>query len=125
MKYSIRKLDNRFSYSSHFAYCVMFKKDMDDEQGPLNFEKAIDWFRKAYGASANITNWVKIHSYYDRRLQFVPNHDPMPEIVNPNWSWSIDYNELRIYIKTDAELSFFKLTYPSTYNKKHPMQPTL
>lgn len=125
MKYSIRKLDNRFSYSEHFAYCIMFDRNMDVNQGPLNFELALDWFRKTYGSSATIVNWAQIHNYYDRRIQFVANHDPMPAIVNQMWSWSLDYNELRIYVKTDKELSFFKLAYPSSNSKKHPMQPKL
>jgi hypothetical protein len=31
---------------------------------------------------------------------------------NPHWSWSNSYQDLRIYVATEKELTFFQLAHP-------------
>jgi hypothetical protein len=34
-----------------------------------------------------------------------------PTHCNPHWSWTNGYDDLRIYVATDAEMAFFTLKY--------------
>ena len=45
----------------------------------------------------------------EKRQQFkVPDSD-VPAFINPLWSWTNGSNNLRLYMKSEKELSFFKL----------------
>ena len=69
MKYTVQKLDGRFSYHRYFKYYIGFSHRMSDGHGPLSFTRA------------------------------------------HNWSWTNRMDELRIYVKGDAELVFFQLAH--------------
>jgi hypothetical protein len=36
----------------------------------------------------------------------------LPDVCNTHWSWTNGYNDLRIYVASDKELTFFQLAHP-------------
>jgi hypothetical protein len=121
MKYQIQKLDGRYSYNQHFKYYIGFPARMSFNQGPADFTQALKWFFATYGWSAEIRNWMDILQWHSTSVPLMmvrggfarpmPKH--MPEECNELWSWSNGYDDLRIYVKSDAELSFFQLAHPN------------
>jgi hypothetical protein len=100
---------------------------MSNNQGPLNFDRCLQWFVQTYGWSAEIrqyseiSRWVSINQTMNRQMirKFGNNHPigippapDLPDSCNPYWSWTNGYNDLCIYIKSDSELVFFQLANP-------------
>jgi hypothetical protein len=115
MKYKIVKLDGRWSYRKHFEYAIIFSGRMSNSRGPANFAEAQKWFFDTYGWSAEIRQWIDIREYYHNVFNYIrPNAiDDMPECVNQFWSWSNGYDDLRIYVRSEAEVTFFRLKFLS------------
>ena len=119
MKYTIQKLDGRFSYNQDFKYYIGFSKRMSHGHGPLQFTQVQKWFVDTYGWSAEIVQWTDIRSWYSKSVPMMavkggwvkPNTEDLPVECNPIWSWSNSYEDLRIYVKSDAELAFFQLAH--------------
>jgi hypothetical protein len=114
MKYKTVKLDGRWSYRKFFEYAIIFTGRMTNQQGPAHFSEAQKWFFDTYGWSAEIRQWADIRDYYHNVYNYIrPNAiDTMPECVNPYWSWTNGYDDLRIYVKSPQELTLFQLKYP-------------
>lgn len=123
MRYEIVKLDGRFTYRKLFGYCIKFSDNMARGQGPLHFNSVLEWFRDTYGWSAeirqydNIIKWVAnsqlmMNQFSSVRLAQGISTD-RPNHCNPHWSWTNGYDDLRIYVKSDAELNFFQLKWPT------------
>ena len=114
MKYKIVKLDGRWSYRKHFEYAIIFSNRMTSWKGPQHFSRAQRYFFDTYGWSAEIRQWADMKSYYSNPYMYSgPNPPPeMPACVNPNWSWTNGYEDLRIYVKSPQELTLFQLKYP-------------
>jgi len=120
MKYTVQKMDGRFSYRKWFDYCIGFTNIMSDRQGPLYFNQALKWFTNSYGWSAEIRQYANMKQWTDihRHLQKLPIGTQKLDIVeysdicNSKWSWTNGSSDLRIYVATDAELSFFCLAHP-------------
>jgi hypothetical protein len=123
MKYTIQRLDGRYSYNKYFKYCIEYPNRMNFSQGPENFTKAQHWFFKTYGWSAEVRQWNEILRYYHLTANIpawkvglgagVPN---LPESVNFTWSWQTgdgNYTKSRIYVRDDPELTFFQLAHPN------------
>lgn len=123
MRYEIQKLDGRFTYRDLFGYCIKFSNSMARSHGPLHFNQVLEWFRDTYGWSAEIRQ-------YDAMLKWVGNSQRIinqfssgrqaqnilgdkPAACNAHWSWTNGYDDLRIYVATDAELNFFQLKWPN------------
>ena len=115
MKYDILKLDGRFTYRDLFAYCIKFSNRMTNGLGPQHFNDVMKWFTDTYGWSAevrqydNMMKWAQNHMIFGRMI--VTTQD-LPECCNPHWSWTNGYDDLRIYVQSDAELNFFQLRWP-------------
>jgi hypothetical protein len=122
MKYTVHKLDGRFSYRDWFEYYIGFSNNMVYQGGPLHFNDALKWFMNTYGWSAEIRS-------YEKMLKWVANSQMIarqpsafslasgilterPDHCNPLWSWTNGYDDLRIYVKSPAELAFFQLRFP-------------
>ena len=81
------------------------------------FSKAQQWFFDTYGWSAEIRQYSEIVDWYVRSVPMMrvsknyqrPLPKDLPAVCNPHWSWTNVYNDLRIYVATDKELSFFQL----------------
>ena len=124
MKYTIQRLDGRFTYRDWFQYYIGFSQNMSNNQGPLNFDHCLQWFIQTYGWSAEIRQYADMHrwvgmnqSMTQQMIRKFGNNHPLsisaapdlPTSCNPYWSWTNGYNDLRIYVKSDQELSFFQL----------------
>jgi len=67
------------------------------------------WMIETYGYSAEVRDFMYIRGMLLKRQQFnVPNSDA-PYFVNQLWSWTNGSENLRIYMKSEKEVSFFKL----------------
>ena len=109
MEYKVKKLDGRYSHRKYFKYCVEFDKS---QWGPLKFHNALKWMMETYGYTAEIREWQHITHLHQQRSTYNLTDSKVPDVVNQTWSWTNEYN-LRIYIKSDKELSFFKLKWSS------------
>jgi hypothetical protein len=127
MKYTIQRLDGRFTYRNWFQYYIGFSHQMSHDQGPLNFDHCLQWFIQTYGWSAEIRQYSDMHRWVDinqnitqRMIKRFGNNHPLgipaapdlPTSCNPYWSWTNGYSDLRIYVKSDPELVFFQLANP-------------
>lgn len=81
---------------------------MSYNRSVLHFNNVIQWFTTTYGPSTEIRMWKDILTHH-QRFGAILEQDPLPEYVNFSWSWTNGYEDLRIYVKGDKELSFFKL----------------
>ena len=126
MKYIIQRLDKRYSHANLFQYYIGFKPSMASDRGPEYFNEALQWFTRTYSWSAEIKQYKDIKRYntafnnvaQQMKQKFgnhplgVPNQQTIPSYCNELWSWSNLYDDLRIYVATDRELTFFQLTFP-------------
>jgi len=125
MKYTIQRLDKRYSHADLFQYYIGFKPRMDADRGPECFNEVLQWFTRTYGWSAEIKQHVNMKQYgkaynnvtHHMNQKFgIPlnqmTHQLIPGFCNELWSWSNLYDDLRIYTATHRELTFFQLTFP-------------
>ncbi len=118
MKYKIVRLDGRWSYRKYFEYAIIFSNKMTSWRGPEHFTQVQKYFFDSYGWSAEIRLWDNMLEYVTAIHRFVatnaglPINLEMPEGVNPYWSWTNGYDDLRIYVKSQQELTLFTLKYP-------------
>lgn len=120
MKYTITRLDGRYSYREQFEYYIGFSGTMARGHGPLYYNHAIKWFINTYGWSAEVREYMKIQRW-TATLQLSPKlalHmatdilEQQSEHCNPHWSWTNAYEDLRVYVASDRELAFFQLAHP-------------
>ena len=114
MKYKIRKLDGRYSYREFFKYTIVFNRGMNHHnRGVEWFNTTKLWFEQSYGTSAEIRDWKTVRDWYHRMAPvnalFQDQQYTVPEFVNYAWSWTNGYDDLRIYVRGEQELAFFKL----------------
>jgi len=86
-------------------------------QGPVNFNRALKWFIDTYGYSAEVRHYSEIKKYYRSMKQFgispaVPDSVDDNVFCNPLWSWTLGYNDLRVYVANEREVVFFQLAHP-------------
>ena len=112
MKYEIVKLDGRYTHRDLFQYCIKFGQRMGINRGPLCFTQAQRWFFETYGWSAEIRQYDDIVRWFKTNNRWInPTPMDLPPECNPHWSWTNGYDDLRIYVATDAELTFFQLKF--------------
>lgn len=119
MKYQIIRLDGRYSHRDLFEYCIKFSNRMSVDQGPLHFNDGVKWFVDTYGWSAEIRDYDKMQKWTIQTTQWMGNYrvaqgvlEELPEHCNPYWSWTNGYDDLRIYVRSSAEIAFFQLRFP-------------
>jgi hypothetical protein len=128
MKYTIQRLDGRHTYKNLFQYYIGFSNRMSNNQGPLNFTLAQKWFTETYGWSAEVRQYAEILEWSDiknamnglMRRKFSGHPllknpgsgyaSDIPEVCNSKWSWTNGYDDLRIYVASDKELSWFQIS---------------
>ena len=113
MNYKIRKLDGRYSYREYFKYCIVFQNSMLYNKHVEHFNDTIQWFTQTYGASTEIRMWKDILDHH-KRFGSIFDQSPLPGYINFNWSWTNGYDDLRIYVKSEKELNFFKIKFQGT-----------
>ena len=126
MKYTIQKLDGRHSYNNVFQYYIGFSGGMHNHRTPERFNEALEWFTQTYGWSAEVRQWMQIREHYDVTNNFafqlqkkfgnhpalVTKQQGIPAMCNPHWSWTNGLEDLRIYVGSEQELTFFQLAHP-------------
>ena len=128
MKYTIQRLDGRYTHKDLFQYYIGFTNRMNTNKGPLFFCQVQQWFMETYGFSAeirqyaDILKWNQTHSTLSFAMARKFGGHPLfqqgsteqvdtTNICNPHWSWTNGYDDLRIYVAGDAELTFFQLKF--------------
>lgn len=109
MQYRIKKLDGRYAHNAHFECCIDFPRD---QLGPADFHQVMEWMIDTYGYSAEVRDFMQIKNMLQKRLQFNVLDSNNPKCVNPLWTWTNGSENLRIYLKSDKELSFLQLRWP-------------
>lgn len=121
MKYTLQRLDGRFSYREWFEYSIGFPSAMTNRHGPLRYNDALKWFFQTYGWSAEIRQYQRIMTWTSSSYSTVlRNQKPQAsgilmersEHCNPHWAWTNHYADLRIYVASDKEVAFFQLAHP-------------
>jgi hypothetical protein len=109
MQYSIVKLDHRHSYHDRFQYTIEFSKSTMYSSGVLDFDRSRKWFTEHYGWGQS----VEIQE--DLLLHRVMNEHHYTDLdINPVWAYSAKYRNYRIYVASDAEVSWFVLCHPKS-----------
>jgi hypothetical protein len=122
MKYTVIRLDGRYSYRQNFGFYLGFSMTMARQHGPIDFNDAITWFTAHYGWSAEIRQWYNIERWTNPTKLGVPMAagilaSPSAH-CNPYWSWSNGFKDLRIYTASEQELAFFQLAHPVDQKKQ-------
>lgn len=121
MKYTVTRLDGRFSYREWFEYYIGFASVMSNRHGPVYYNDALKWFHETYGWSAEIRQYGKImqwtsntyiNNLLNQKRQATGILVERSDHCNPNWSWTNHYPDLRIYVASEQELAFFQLKFP-------------
>jgi hypothetical protein len=106
MNYTITHLDRRHAWHKQFSYMIEFRrrKDWDHKStgGVLEFDQCRKWFNEAWGWSQDVET-------RNEMLKAMIKQGPWnPGDINQFWSYSIRYDEYRIYVN-DAAMSLFRL----------------
>jgi len=117
MQYRVTKLDSRHSWHHDFNYMIEFPKRVYQssstptsgvltvtESGVLTFDRSRRWFNDTFGWSQDVET--------RQRMRAADNSVCDTDQYNRKWSWSIKYDEYRIYVAQEAELNWFVLKYP-------------
>ena len=121
MKFTLHYTDKRHRYHAWFGAYISFSKYMGIDAGPLSFCQTTDWFTEKYGPSCEVRQWFEMKEWqeaYSKIISATKASNMTPEIindakkyVNPHWSWSNGTEDLRVYICSDKELTFFNLSF--------------
>lgn len=122
MKYSVTRLDGRYSYRQNFEFYLGFANTMTRQSGPLSFNDAMVWFTERYGWSAEVRQWHHLRKWTDNQKLGLPLAsgiltEPSAH-CNPHWSWSNSHSDLRVYLATQQQLMFWQLAYPVDQKKQ-------
>jgi len=107
MKYEYQLLDNRHSHRHRFKYMIRFPKHHHGT-GVLDFDRARRWFTDKYGWSQDVElqgEMAKNRRQHPEAYQ--------PDEINPHWAFLSKYDDYRIYVVSDQEMSFFILSHPN------------
>jgi hypothetical protein len=106
MNFTITKLDRRHAWHEQFAYMIEFRKNPDwaignsARSGVLAFDRCRKWMNEAWGWSQDVETRNEMI-----KTMIKAGH---PDDINQFWSYSIRYDEYRIYVN-DAALTMFNL----------------
>ena len=109
MHYKTTKLDRRHAWRQDFVHMIEFEKrgffqgKLVNNSGVLEFDRGRGWFNNTFGWSQDVET-------RQRMLKVDPDIRGTDE-YNEKWSWSIAYDEYRIYVASDAELNWFVLAH--------------
>ena len=73
----------------------------------LDFDRARRWMNKTWGWSQEVTTRQELVN----RQANPANSSVQEEDINRHWSYSVEYKQYRIYLKSDKELAFFQLVH--------------
>lgn len=101
MNYKITKLDRRHTCYNIMKYHVEVALDIwGKENRVAKFMEYRNWCWETFGPGVE-RKWILLH----------PTGNGM-ESLN-RWAWHTEYEEVRLYFKSDAELTLFALKFAS------------
>ena len=107
MRYQVTRLDHRFSHKGSFDYMIEFSKSTWQGTGVLDFDRARRWMNQTWGWSQDVETRAAL-----KRRQIDPaNTEVQQEDINRHWAYSVQYNDYRIYLAGEKELSWFQLSH--------------
>ena len=95
----IRKTDKRHTGSQYFAYVLEVKSNPGKFDRPARiseFDQVRQWAWTTWGASCDREHWVTMN---------VATRFP----VNPHWCWHTEFYDVKIYLASEKEVTWFKL----------------
>jgi len=99
MKFKKHQLDRRHNGYHHWKYFIAIRYEKDMYQLRQDFFTVRDWCWTTWGTSKEINEWMMDNKQLDAVSQ------------NPHWCWQNDRYHMRIYLRTDKELSQFALVW--------------
>ncbi len=84
-----------------------FSKSTWKGTGVLDFDRARRWMNTTWGWSQDVETRSNL---LQRRMDPI-NTVVQDEDINQHWAYSVQYNDYRIYLKSDKELSWFQLAH--------------
>ena len=109
MHYKTIKLDRRHAWHQDFVHMIEFEKrgffqgKLVNNSGVLEFDRGRRWFNNTFGWSRDVET--------RQRMLKADSDIHKTDEYNKKWSWSIAYDEYRIYVASDAELNWFVLAH--------------
>ena len=99
MKYKVTKLDRRHTCHNIMKYHIEVTHDIwGSENRVAQFMEYRNWCWEAFGPGVE-RKWIMLR----------PTSNGM-ESINL-WAWHTEYTEMRLYLKSDAELTLFTLKF--------------
>ena len=106
MNFKLIKLDRRHSWNDQFKYMLVFNKMNypwhNELPGALDFDFMQQWLTEGFDRSQDIKTREKL------RIANLTVESHQRRKVNEHWSYSIDYDDFRIYLNEQA-LTLVKL----------------
>jgi hypothetical protein len=102
MKLTIKKTDKRHTGQEYWQYIVIVEKDKNVSYGHqaitqksqhLNLIR--EWCWQTYGSSCELDLWMSIPDQSTGK--------------NEKWCWHTNFNNFKIYLRTEKEANWFKL----------------
>lgn len=97
MNFKVNKLDRRHNGHGFWKYHITMKYSTTRREAKNNFFQMRDWAWATWGSSKELLEWIEDRDYVNALCQ------------NEHWSWQSDYYHVRLYLRTDKELSLFLL----------------
>lgn len=101
MKVAIKKTDKRMTGNDTWQYVAQAEREhftgyKGIAERVVTLNSIREWCWTTYGPSCELTNWLSIRS----NGLVVPNE---------HWCWHTEYDNFKIYLRTDKEANWFKL----------------
>jgi hypothetical protein len=101
MKVSIKRTDKRMNGHEFWQYVAQSeRKDFSGFKGVaermLTLNTVREWCWTTYGPSCELTHWMALNT----NGFLVPSEQ---------WCWHTEYDNFKIYLRTDKEANWFKL----------------
>lgn len=106
MTFKVTRLDRRHNCHGIMKYHVEVTFDIWGSDNRISkFKELREWCWDQFGPGTE-SKWIVVHP-----VDAGPNGECRME-ARERWAWQTEFNEMRIYFKSDAELSWFKLNEP-------------
>jgi hypothetical protein len=107
MQYEVVKLDKRHSWHAQFNYMLEFSKSTWKGTGVLDFDRSRRWMNQTWGWTQDVETRLALLN----RKRELRNTAVQDEDINLHWSYSVQYNDYRIYLFSEKELAWFQLAH--------------
>ncbi len=102
MKFVLKKTDKRHTGNTEWQYVVIIEKDAGSPFGysavqnkSKRLNEVREWCWTTYGPSCELEFWLRIEDGVSGK--------------NEHWCWHTNFDNFKIYLRTDKEANWFKL----------------